>query len=553
MTVNPLVAPVVDTTTPFQGAFLLESGEALVSAIQNESWLEGGMAAFSLALDTVATAMDPLGSLIAAGLGWVMEHLQPLKGWLDDLTGDADEVASFAATWGNVSTSLAGSAAELRRVLSDLDACDGATIEAYRRFQQDAADHVAAAGDWASAMSTGMQVASVIVQIVHDLVRDAIAQVVGSVISYAAELALTLGAAAPYVAAQAASKVASLSARLMTTMTRLVRSIGSLRGIVDELGTLFRRFGDLVGPLLRTLRNLDLPGFGRSGTDAPSTPRPPDGTPPRTPGDGTPPAGPAGGGVPGGGAPGGGGPGGGGTPGGGGAPPPVPPRSPEVDLEVPTASPPRTPDGPDGPRPVDGDAPGTRPDGDDGTPDRPGDGTGTGGTDGDAPDAPDGDGTGTDPTDGTPRDPLQHKPEGVSDERYLELRELSVHNPDADRYMLGKFNAEGRSYIEEAGGTTGGHHVVFSLGDDDVGVANGWEAVKNQQGLDDDGMFEAYNRPFLDEAIASGKPIDFSHDPRKYLDSALGREFEILSGPPNNYRIVPNGGLWTMLPPGAAP
>ncbi|MFC8192043.1 hypothetical protein ACFUMH_10320 [Cellulomonas sp. NPDC057328] len=272
MTANPLVAPVVDTTTPFQGAFLLESGEALVSAIQNESWVEGGLAGFSLALDTVATAMDPLGSLIAAGLGWVMEHLQPLKGWLDDLTGDADEVASFAATWGNVSTSLAGSAAELRRVLSDLDACDGATIEAYRRFQQDAADHVAAAGDWASAMSTGMQVASVIVQVVHDLVRDAIAQVVGSVISYAAELALTLGAAAPYVAAQAASKVASLSARLMTTMTRLVRSIGSLRGIVDELGTLFRRFGDLVGPLLRRLRTLDLPGFGRSGADAPSTP-----------------------------------------------------------------------------------------------------------------------------------------------------------------------------------------------------------------------------------------------------------------------------------------
>lgn len=80
MSASSLVAPVVDTTTPFQGAFLLESGEALVAAVQDGSWGEGGLAAFTTVTDTVATVLDPVGSLIGAGLGWVMEHLEPLKG-----------------------------------------------------------------------------------------------------------------------------------------------------------------------------------------------------------------------------------------------------------------------------------------------------------------------------------------------------------------------------------------------------------------------------------------------------------------------------------------
>ena len=83
---NPLVAGPANTTTPLQGAFLLEDGEALVSAIKSGDWVAGGFAAFSAVMDTVATVSDPLGSLIAAGLGWLMEHLQPLKGWLKPAT-----------------------------------------------------------------------------------------------------------------------------------------------------------------------------------------------------------------------------------------------------------------------------------------------------------------------------------------------------------------------------------------------------------------------------------------------------------------------------------
>jgi hypothetical protein len=68
LTGNPLVAARVDTETPFSGAELLDSGTQLGSAIESGSWVQGGMAAFATAADTIATVSDPLGSLIAAGL-----------------------------------------------------------------------------------------------------------------------------------------------------------------------------------------------------------------------------------------------------------------------------------------------------------------------------------------------------------------------------------------------------------------------------------------------------------------------------------------------------
>lgn len=282
---NPLVAAPVSTSTPFQGAFLLEDGEALKAAIENGDWLGGGMAAFSAAANTVATVMDPLGSLIAAGLGWVMEHVEPLKGWLNDLTGDAGEVQAFAQTWSNISTHLMSSGDELVRILGDVDSAEGEAADAYRRFQADAAAHIRAAGDWASAMSTGMQVAATIVQIVHDLVRDAIAQVVGSVISYAATLVVSLGTATPYVIAQATSRTAALAARVGTTVTKLVRAIGKLGELLDSLMALFRRFSSTFDGVLPGGRTPDAPRTP-DGPDGPSTPRGDDG-----PGSGSDPGG----------------------------------------------------------------------------------------------------------------------------------------------------------------------------------------------------------------------------------------------------------------------
>lgn len=260
-----LVSGPIDPTTPFSGTGLLEDGYELVNAIESGDWIAGGLASFSALANTVATALDPLGSLIAAGLGWLMDHLEPLKGWLNDLTGDAGEVAGFAATWGNISQHLSQAGATLDSRLADVSSMSGEAIDAYRRLQGDVAAHISAAASWAGGMKTGMEMASMIVQIVHELVRDTLSQLVGSLISYASTLVVSVGLATPYVIAQATSRVSAMVARISGTVVKLVDAVTDLAKHLDKLKALFRQLSDLFS---------QGPGGGRtpSGSGAPRDP-----------------------------------------------------------------------------------------------------------------------------------------------------------------------------------------------------------------------------------------------------------------------------------------
>ncbi|MCM3310434.1 hypothetical protein NYE79_01865 [Streptococcus sp. FSL W8-0197] len=118
-------------------------------------------------------------------------------------------------------------------------------------------------------------------------------------------------------------------------------------------------------------------------------------------------------------------------------------------------------------------------------------------------------------------------------EEYEMYRTKSVINPESDTMTLGKYEPTIRpdgtqdwstpgpnSYISKAGDTT-----YFSLGDD-------WDKLTKAYNLDSRGeqMFEAFNKPALDDAVAQGKTIRFSHDPRLkiYEKSAIRWEWDYL-------------------------
>lgn len=256
MTANPLVAGPVNTTSPLSGTFLIEDCATIASGVKNGDWIEGGMGAFAAVGDAVALAVDPIGGAVAMGVGWLLDHMEPIKGWFNDLTGDAGEVAGFAATWDNISAHLAGVADGLTGSLGDLADERGAFIAAYGQFQMDSAEHVRAASQLASAMGVGMQLASTIVQIVHDITRDALSELVGSAVSAVAETAITLGFAAPVAIGQVATKAAALAGRIGKFVTRLLRSIREL----------LRHLGE-VNRVLRSLRKA-LDGAFSAGSDA---------------------------------------------------------------------------------------------------------------------------------------------------------------------------------------------------------------------------------------------------------------------------------------------
>ncbi|MGT2563838.1 hypothetical protein ACQCTL_07010 [Streptococcus viridans] len=134
-------------------------------------------------------------------------------------------------------------------------------------------------------------------------------------------------------------------------------------------------------------------------------------------------------------------------------------------------------------------------------------------------------------------------------EEYEMYRTKSVINPDSDTMTLGKYEPTIRpdgtqdwstpgpnSYISKAGDTT-----YFSLGDD-------WNKLTEAYHLDSRGeqMFEAFNKPALDDAVAQGKTIRFSHDPElpQYEDSAIRWEWDYLREQHGYKRLKPREGYW---------
>ncbi|EKU16710.1 LXG domain of WXG superfamily protein [Streptococcus intermedius BA1] len=132
-------------------------------------------------------------------------------------------------------------------------------------------------------------------------------------------------------------------------------------------------------------------------------------------------------------------------------------------------------------------------------------------------------------------------------EEYEYYRLKSIHNPDSDTMTLGKYEPTIRpdgtpdwstpgpnSYISKAGDTT-----YFSLGDD-------WNKLTEAYHLDSQGrqMFEAFNKPALDDAVAQGKTIRFSHDPElpQYEKSAIRWEWDYLREQHGYKRLKLKGG-----------
>ena len=117
-------------------------------------------------------------------------------------------------------------------------------------------------------------------------------------------------------------------------------------------------------------------------------------------------------------------------------------------------------------------------------------------------------------------------------EEFQTIRKASIKNPEANSMTLGKYTNDSNSYIARAGKGSS----YFDMGTD-------WNKIQDKYGLSESDMFEYFNKPALDDAIASGKTIRFSHDPRKGF---LKAEWKYLKSILNvtDKNLVYEGGFW---------
>lgn len=281
---NPLVVGPQDTTTPFSGLRLIEDGHMLSQAIQNKDWVSGGLATVAGVADAVAFAMNPLAGLVSMGVGWLLDHIEPLKSWLNELTGDAGAVAGAAGTWSNIGQSLHSTAGDYgSAVKTTVAGTNGMTIQAYSALAADITSHLKMVGSLAEAVSTGLQIASSIVQIVHDLVRDAISDVVGYAVSCIIPLPTVISSVLAKVAAWEA-KLGSKLAALRTSVRQFGAKLRNVDELMDAVTTAFAAVARGSSPLVPGPAAIPTPHRAPTAPVRPVAPSPGAATPSGTPG-----------------------------------------------------------------------------------------------------------------------------------------------------------------------------------------------------------------------------------------------------------------------------
>ncbi|WP_406629939.1 RHS repeat-associated core domain-containing protein [Amycolatopsis sp. WGS_07] len=237
---NPLIAPVKDSTTALSGIPLLEDAETLKQGIESKNWASVAIGAVGTALDVLTAVMDPFGAILAAGVGWLMEHVGPLKEALNALTGNADEIKSQSETWTNVAKELEGVSTELKELIKkDLESWQGEAADAYRKRAEDTSALIASAQKGSEGAASGVKTAGEVVAAVRTLVRDTIADLVGHLISWALQVVFTLGIGMAWVVPQVVTAVAKTASTIAKVTAKLVKALKALVPLLKKAGTLF--------------------------------------------------------------------------------------------------------------------------------------------------------------------------------------------------------------------------------------------------------------------------------------------------------------------------
>jgi hypothetical protein len=217
----------------FEGSGIFSDAASTIGDISSGNW--GGVAADAVGdgLDALGVAMDPLGSLLGAGIGWLIEHISFLKKPLDLLAGDPDAVTRKATTWTNISNQLIKSADDYTASAQALsEQHKGAAADAYQTAAQNYTKTVQAAATHAQSAAKAMTVAGTVVGTTRGLVRDSLSQFAGdAIVKFIAASALapvTFGATEAAFIVDEVAEGTSLAAKFGSKMSEVAQTLDKL-------------------------------------------------------------------------------------------------------------------------------------------------------------------------------------------------------------------------------------------------------------------------------------------------------------------------------------
>lgn len=241
---NPLVAQ-PGAVKPLDGAGAVESVGNLVGDIGKAAKGEWDVFALSvdgvsLGLDAISIAMNPLGELVKAGVGWLMEHVDFIREPLEVLTGDHRAIEAISQTWNNVSIELQAIGEEYADALSGTGGWGGDGALAYRKIAEQYTASLFEISEQASGAAQGVMYAGIVVGTVRAIIFDLIATFISNVIVRA-----LLAAASSWctLGGSIAAFIGSVVADAAVLFAKIQKKIGKLLSAIQRFVSKFNVLG----------------------------------------------------------------------------------------------------------------------------------------------------------------------------------------------------------------------------------------------------------------------------------------------------------------------
>ncbi|RLK54017.1 hypothetical protein [Actinokineospora cianjurensis] len=236
---------------PTAGAGIFDSGALLFEDINALSTAQGediaaflvavGVDAVALAFDVAKLVINPLGSLIAAGLGWVMEHFEPVRTLLTWVAGDPDQAMLTARHMHSLSKSFTQVHEKFGAQRAVIDPWHGLAAEACKKHMDHHHTELAVLAATADAIGYIVHTSAVVVAVVRALVRDLIATLVGDAIA----VGLTALALAPITGGTSIAGFlgwlwTSISLTCGKALTAILKAVGLMERSAARMSSLSR-------------------------------------------------------------------------------------------------------------------------------------------------------------------------------------------------------------------------------------------------------------------------------------------------------------------------
>ncbi|MFC0432483.1 hypothetical protein [Kutzneria buriramensis] len=254
-------APAESPTSGFDGSGIFSDVANTAKDVAGGDALGMAMDGAASALDTLGFVEDPLGSLLSAGIGWLIEHVEFLRKPLDLLAGNPGEIAAQAATWTNIGAEMKKIGEDyLKSIESDIPQWKSGAAESYRAKGKELAEALSAFSEAADGAAGGITLGGVLVGTERGIIRDLVSTFIGkmierAIIALAASWCTFGGTIAAFIAdavaegSIVAGKCASRISKVLNDLAQLANKFGKLGHAIESLALKMKSFAKDAGQL----------------------------------------------------------------------------------------------------------------------------------------------------------------------------------------------------------------------------------------------------------------------------------------------------------------